>query len=64
MRRRFEQSVSLQDRVIEWAAAVRKEAAALPSGAEQDTLLKKVRQTETAMKLDKWADTAGLQPPE
>ncbi len=32
-------------------------------GPDRDTLLKKVRQAETAMHLDDWVNSPGLQPP-
>jgi hypothetical protein len=63
-RRRFKQEVTLQDRIIAWANEVRAQAAVLPPGPERDELLKKVRQAETAMHLDDWANSPELQPPE
>ena len=62
-RRRFKQETSLQDRIVEWARDVRAQAAQLPPGPKRDELLKKVRQAETAMHLDDWANSPGLQPP-
>jgi len=62
-RRRFKQETSLQDRIVEWAIAVRKQAAAMRPGPERDELLKKLRQAETAMRMEKWANSPGLQPP-
>jgi hypothetical protein len=61
--RRFKPEFTLQDRIMEWAKKVRAQAAELPPGPEQDQLLKKVRQAETAMHLDDWANSPGLQPP-
>jgi hypothetical protein len=62
-RRRLKQEISLQDRIIAWAKEVRAQAAGLPPGPERDQLLKKVRQAETAMHLDDWANSPELQPP-
>jgi hypothetical protein len=62
-RRRFEQQVTLQDRIAAWAKEVRAKAAALPPGPERDALLKKARQAETALNLEDWANSPGLQPP-
>jgi hypothetical protein len=62
-RRRFKQEISLQDRIVEWANGVRAEAAAMLPGPDRDELLKKVRQAETAMHLDDWANSPGLRPP-
>ena len=53
----------LQDRVIEWVKEVRDQAAALPPGPDRDMLLKKVRQAETALHLEDWVNSPGLQPP-
>jgi hypothetical protein len=60
---RFKQEITLQDRIAEWAKEIRAQAAGLPPGRERDELLKKVRQAETAMHLDDWANSPGLQPP-
>ena len=62
-RRYFKQQTTLQDRVIEWAKEVRDQAAALPPGPNRDMLLKKMRQAETALHLEDWANSPGLQPP-
>ena len=62
-RRRFKQTASLQDRVVAWAKQVREEADRLPPGPDRDALLKKARQTETAMNLEKWVSSPRLQPP-
>jgi hypothetical protein len=63
LRRRVKHQLTLQDRIIEWAKEVREQAAMLPPGADRDTLLKKVRQAETALHLEDWANSPGLQPP-
>jgi hypothetical protein len=62
-RRRFKQTLSLQDRLNAWAAQVREQAEMLPPGPERDALLKKVRQADTASHLEDWANSPGLQPP-
>jgi hypothetical protein len=62
-RRHFTQEIALQDRIVEWAQEVRAQAAELPPGPDRDELLKKVRQAETAMHLQDWANSPGLQPP-
>ena len=62
-RRRFKQVVSLQDRIAQWAASIRKQAKEMQPGQERDELLKKLRQAETAMHMDEWANSPGLQPP-
>jgi hypothetical protein len=64
MKKRRRQETTLQDRVVAWARDVRAQAAELPPGRDRDELLKKVRQAETAMHLDDWANSPGSQPPQ
>jgi hypothetical protein len=53
-RRRVKHQFTLQDRIVAWIKEVRRQAAELPPGPEQDMLLKKVQQAETAMHLEDW----------
>ena len=62
-RRRFKQAETLQDSLQAFAKDVRAQAAGLPPGLERDSLLRKVRQAETASHLDEWANSPGLQHP-
>jgi hypothetical protein len=62
-RRRFKQNQSLQDRLQTFASDIRAKAEALPPGAERDDLMKKARQADTALHLQDWANSPGLQPP-
>ena len=62
-RRRFKQQVSLQDRIAEWAFGIREQANRMRPGPQRDELLRKLRQAETAMHLEDWANSPGLQPP-
>jgi hypothetical protein len=62
-RRRFRQTASFQDRLTAFAQDAREEAAKLPPGVEQDDMLRKARQADTAAHLDEWANSPGLQPP-
>jgi hypothetical protein len=57
------QTLSLRDRLTKWADEVRKQAFGLPPGKEQDDLLRKARQADTASHLDDWANSKGLLPP-
>jgi hypothetical protein len=61
--RRFNQQLSLQDRLSAWAKAVRKQADKLRPCPERDMLLRKARQAETASHLQDWANSPGLQSP-
>ena len=62
-RRRYKQTQSFQDRLALFAQDARERAADLPPGAQQDDLLRKARQADTASRLDAWANSTGLQPP-
>jgi hypothetical protein len=62
-RRRFKQTEPLKERLADWAADVRAQAAKLKPGPEQDAMLKRARQADTALHLDEWANSPGLQPP-
>jgi hypothetical protein len=62
-RRRFKQTVSLQDRLAAWVIELRKQAALLPPGPEQNKLLRRARLADTASHLDDWANSPGLQSP-
>jgi hypothetical protein len=62
-RRHIKHQFTLQDRIVAWAKEVRKQAAELPPGPDQDMLLKKVRQAEAALHLEDWANSPGLPSP-
>jgi hypothetical protein len=62
-RRRFKQQLPLQDRLCAWSDKVRQQADQLPPGPGREAQLKRARQAETALHLDEWANSAGLQPP-
>ena len=65
-RRRFRQTTTLAHRLTEQAGRLRDRAKQLPAGTEQTTLWRKVRQTETALRIDAWlsspqnADPSGV----
>jgi hypothetical protein len=62
--RRFKQEVSLKDRLASFAEDTREKAGRLRPGKEQDEMLRRARQAETAAHIDDWANSSGLQPPE
>ena len=62
-RRRVKHQFTLQDRIVAWAKEVREEAALVPPGPDRAMLLKKVQQAETALHLEDWANSPGIQPP-
>jgi hypothetical protein len=53
-RNRFKQTTSLAERLAAQAGRLRERARDLPPGAEQTTLWRKVRQAETALRIDAW----------
>jgi hypothetical protein len=63
-RRRFKQTVSLQDRLSAWANEAREQANQLRPGPERDSLIQKARPADTASHLNEWANSPGLQSPE
>ena len=62
-RRRYNQKVTLKDRLQLWAEKVRRDAEQLPRGPAREVLLKKARQADTRAHLGEWANSKGLQPP-
>jgi hypothetical protein len=63
-RRRFTQTLSLEERLAEEAERLREEAKSLPPGAARETLLRKARQAETGSHMSEWLQSPGLRPPE
>jgi hypothetical protein len=51
-RRRFKQSISLNDRLSAFINAMRERANLVGPGPERDEILKKVKKAETAIDLD------------
>jgi hypothetical protein len=62
-RRRFKQTTSLKDRLLEEAQNLREQAKLLPYGLVREATLKKARQAEAAANMDQWLSSPGLQPP-
>jgi hypothetical protein len=62
--RRFSQKIdSLEDRLAEEAAKLRKEAQGTPPGIERERLVRRARQAETGSHISEWLRSRGLQPP-
>jgi hypothetical protein len=53
-RRRFKQTTSLAQRLTQEASRLRERAKSLSPGPEQAQLWRKVRQAETALRIDAW----------
>jgi hypothetical protein len=62
-RRRFKQTVPLEERLRVQASTDRERAEALPPGRERDELLIRARRADTASHLSEWLTSPGLQPP-
>lgn len=56
-------SESIQERLAAFAQKTREKASVLPPGLEQQDLLRKVRQAETAAHMDEWLNSPGLLSP-
>jgi len=63
-RRRFTQTVSLEERLAGEAKRLREQAKALPHGPQREDLLRKARQVETGCHINDWLRSPGLQSPE
>ena len=61
-RRRFKQTLSLQERLSTWVKGLQAEADKLPP-SEKAELLQKMRQADAAANMEAWANSPGLQPP-
>jgi hypothetical protein len=62
-RRRFKQTLSLEERLFREAKRLREEARLLPPGATREALLRKARQAETGSHMSEWLRSPELQPP-
>jgi len=63
-RRRFKQTVALEERLGQEAQRLRDEAKRIPHRPEREILLRKARQAETGSHISDWLRSPGLQPPE
>jgi hypothetical protein len=62
-RRRFKQTISLEERLAAEAKRLRDEAKSLPPGAALDDLMRRARQAETGSHMSEWLRSPGLMPP-
>jgi hypothetical protein len=62
-RRRFKQTAPLDQRLIEEAQRLRKEAQGTHPGIERERLIRKARQAETASHIQEWLSSPGVQTP-
>jgi hypothetical protein len=62
-RRRFTQTVSLEDRLAEEAKRLREVAQLLPHGDVREAALRKARRAEITARLSEWLQSPGLKAP-
>jgi hypothetical protein len=62
-RRRFKQTTTLAQRLTQEAGRLREHAKRLSPGAEQAELWRKIRQAETALRIDAWLASPHDFPP-
>jgi hypothetical protein len=62
-RRRRSTPHSFEDQIAAEKSRLEEQAATLPPGPQKDVLLKKIRQLETATRMNEWLTSPGLQPP-
>jgi hypothetical protein len=62
-RRRFKQTQTLEQRLLDRVNSLREEAKPMRPCFEREALLRKARQAETAAHIDEWLRSPGLQPP-
>jgi hypothetical protein len=62
-RRRFKQSQSLEERLVDEAKRLREQAKLLRPGAARDELIRRARQAETGSHMSEWLRSPGLQQP-
>ena len=62
-RRRFKQTLTLEQRLAQEAQRLREQAKALPPGPRQERLLQKARQDEMVAHMAEWIASPGLRPP-
>ncbi len=61
-RRRFKQSLSLEERLAAEARRLREQARLLPPGAAREAALRKARQAETASHMNAWLASPEAKP--
>jgi hypothetical protein len=62
-RRRLKQTTPLDQRLTEQADRLRREARGTPPGSERERLIRQARLAETAVHIQEWLMSPGLQAP-
>jgi hypothetical protein len=63
IRRRFNQALSLEERLAQFATSLREEAELLRPGAVRDEVIRRARLAETGSQIHDWLSSPGLRPP-
>ena len=62
-KRRFEQAETLEQKLAEEAARLRKQAQGTPPGIERERLIRRARRAETGSHIGEWLASRGHQSP-
>ena len=63
-RRRITHKASFQERLAQEAQRLQEQAKKLPSGEDQELILRRLRQVEIALNINWWLTSPGLRSPE
>ena len=63
MKHLAKQTTTLTERLLENVARLRQELEGLPPGPKRDRIEQSIRQSNTAVQLEGWLSSPGLQPP-
>ncbi|MGX4805838.1 hypothetical protein [Bradyrhizobium guangdongense] len=63
-RRRFKQTLSLEERLAEEGKRLREQAELPPHGTLRDQIIRKARQCETGSHMNRWLQSPGVKPAE
>jgi hypothetical protein len=63
MRRRINQSTTLEERLALEAIRIREMVKIMPAGTEREALIRKARELEVGAHMEQWLNSPGLQPP-
>ncbi|MDE2603145.1 MAG: hypothetical protein KGL62_12370 [Bradyrhizobium sp.] len=62
-RRRFKQTETLGLRLLRMVAKLRREPQGTPAGIKREQLIQRAQQAESALRVNGWLNSPGLQPP-
>lgn len=63
-RKRVKHALTFEERLLAAAKSAREKARKLPAGKERETLLRSARDSEAAVKINRWITSPGLKPAE